>query len=62
MDSTKEVYFHKYCSKCLYKNEDPDTGDHCDECLDNPVNIDSHKPVMFKPEKDEVKEKRGRKR
>ena len=44
---TREVYFDQYCNKCLhYKkkgSEDP-----CNECLNNPYNEDSHKPVMFK--------------
>lgn len=42
----KEVYFGKYCKTCKHSkkknNEEP-----CDECLDNPVNVDSHKPVNW---------------
>lgn len=42
----KEVYFHEYCEKCAHKdvkdNEKP-----CSECLDEPVNLHSHKPVRF---------------
>lgn len=45
----KEVYFNQYCSTCKYKDllesEDP-----CDECLEYPVNTDSHKPVNYKGE------------
>lgn len=42
----KEVYFHEYCSKCKYKEEAIiDTP--CEECLDEPINLYSHKPVKF---------------
>lgn len=43
----KEVYFDKYCETCEYKKlkeeEEP-----CRECLDNPVNLYSHKPTKWK--------------
>ena len=42
----KEVYFHKYCEKCKYKDVD-DVKDPCNECLDEPANLYSHKPVKF---------------
>ena len=48
--NTKEVYFDKYCSKCVYKNKD-EKDDPCDECLCNPSNENSHKPVNFKEDK-----------
>lgn len=42
----KMVYFGQYCKTCkhyqLAENEDP-----CDECLENPVNLWSHKPVKW---------------
>lgn len=42
----KFVDFDKYCGKCkhekLAENESP-----CDECMDEPVNLYSHKPVKF---------------
>ena len=42
----KEGYFHEYCKNCRHKeveqHEEP-----CNECLDNPVNLYSHKPVKF---------------
>lgn len=42
----KEVYFNQYCKNCKHEklkdNEEP-----CNECLDNPVNLYSHKPVKF---------------
>ena len=43
---TKEVYFATYCPLC--KNQAlPETEDPCNECLTEPVNIESHKPVNF---------------
>lgn len=42
----KEVYFDQYCKTCKHKEvwegEDP-----CAECLDEPYNVDSHKPVKW---------------
>lgn len=50
MGNTKEVYFDLYCSKCLFKDkkgyEDP-----CNNCIEHGYNVDSHKPVEFKPAK-----------
>lgn len=45
-DEFKEVYFHEYCKSCKHK-ELPDHEDPCNECLDNPVNVHSHKPVNY---------------
>lgn len=42
----KEVYFHQYCKLCKHFNKQ-DTDDPCDECLDEPVNLYSHKPVNW---------------
>lgn len=40
------VRFDKYCKTCkhekLEENEPP-----CDECLEHPVNLHSHKPVRY---------------
>lgn len=45
-DTYKEVYFGLFCKSCKHfevaEDEDP-----CDECLHNPVNLYSHKPVKF---------------
>lgn len=42
----KLVEFEKYCKDCKHlekeENEEP-----CWECLTNPVNEDSHKPLYF---------------
>lgn len=47
-DRYKEVFFDKYCKMCKYKklkeHESP-----CDECLAEPTNLESHKPVRYKP-------------
>lgn len=46
-DSYKEVYFDKYCQTCehcdLAEDQEP-----CDDCLNEPVNVYSHKPVFYK--------------
>ena len=47
MTMIKEVYFDQYCSKCLFEKK-PEDEDPCNECLYNPGNEDSHKPVNFK--------------
>lgn len=47
----KEVYFYKYCKDCKY-DKLLNTDDPCNECLDEPINQYSHKPVKF-----EAKEK-----
>ncbi len=42
----KEVYFHTYCISCKYaeqaENEEP-----CDQCLEDCVNLYSHKPTKW---------------
>ena len=42
----KEVYYYKYCKSCKHKN-DPEDSDPCHECLSNPCNEHSHKPVCW---------------
>lgn len=46
----KEVDFHKYCKKCKHQKKS-ESEDPCWDCLDQPVNEDSHKPIYFE-EKD----------
>ncbi|MDO5397827.1 MAG: hypothetical protein Q4G33_07835 [bacterium] len=46
-DIYKEVYFDKYCRTCKYEKL-PENDDTCHECLNNPVNLYSHKPVSWK--------------
>lgn len=43
----KEVYFNEYCKKCKHKDVE-DVKDPCNECLGEPVNVQSHKPINFK--------------
>lgn len=42
----KEVYFGEYCKKCIHKDKD-DNEPPCDDCLEEPFNLYSHKPVKF---------------
>lgn len=51
----KEVHFHEYCKTCKH-NKVAGTEAPCDECLDNPTNLYSHKPVNW--EEDTKKKKR----
>ena len=42
----KEVYFNEYCKKCANeKVKDTDTP--CAECLNEPLNWNTHKPVKY---------------
>lgn len=43
----KIVEYDKFCKECLYYKA-PECSEICNECLNTPVNIDSHKPVGFK--------------
>lgn len=42
----KEVYFDVYCERCKHWEKDA-LESPCDHCLDNPMNLQSHKPVDF---------------
>ena len=42
----KEVYFNEYCDNCEYSNKKGNEHP-CDECLEEPINLHSHKPVKF---------------
>lgn len=46
-EGIKEVYFYKYCKTCQYRDNKEDE-EPCDECLNEPSNTYSHKPVYFK--------------
>ena len=43
----KEVQFNEDCAKCVHANKGEDE-DPCWDCLENPVNAYSKKPVYFK--------------
>ncbi len=45
-DIYKEVYFDRYCKNCTYEKT-AEKDEPCYECLNNPVNLYSHKPVNF---------------
>lgn len=42
----KEVYFDEYCPTCKYVKV-PEIKDPCHECLSEPLNLYSHKPVKW---------------
>lgn len=46
-DLYKEVDFFAYCETCKCKKL-ADSEEPCDECLNHPVNIYSHKPINWK--------------
>lgn len=51
MNCDKEVYFDQYCKTCKHWLLN-DADELCNECLDNPTNTESHKPVNYKPEEE----------
>lgn len=42
----KEVFFNQYCKKCKY-DLIPENQEPCSECLEEPINQHSHKPVKY---------------
>lgn len=47
----KIVDYDKYCQSCKHYDEDEsDPKCPCFRCLDEPANIDSHKPLYFEEE------------
>lgn len=45
-ESYKEVYFDQYCQTCKHCDT-PESEEPCNECLYEPVNLYSHKPVKY---------------
>lgn len=45
-DIYKEIYFDQYCKTCKYEKV-KESEDPCEECLSNPTNVYSHKPVKY---------------
>jgi hypothetical protein len=43
----KIVYFENFCNKCTHEKIS-EADEPCRECLNNPVNQNSHKPINFK--------------
>ena len=47
------VNFNKYCKKCKHYSVDDIKGEEpCNECLSNPVNLNSKKPVKYEEKED----------
>jgi hypothetical protein len=42
----KEVYYNEYCKTCKHKDK-AESCDKCNECLNQPYNINSHKPINY---------------
>ncbi len=42
----KEVYFGEYCPQCEYEKLE-ETESPCDECMAEPANWCTHKPVRY---------------
>ena len=45
-DSYKKVFFGQYCKTCKHLDTKEDK-EPCNECLNEPVNLYSHKPVKY---------------
>jgi hypothetical protein len=45
-EGKKEVYFHEYCRQCKHWDK-KEVESPCFECLDEPANTYSHKPLKF---------------
>lgn len=45
-ETYKEVYFGQYCETCRWRDK-MEHEDPCHECLNEPVNVHSHKPVKY---------------
>lgn len=46
----KEVYYDQYCSRCVHRELEED-DEPCRDCLNEPVNVYSHKPVYWEENK-----------
>ena len=46
----KIVAFDIWCPKCKHRNKD-ENQEPCDDCLAEPINIDSQKPVHWEERK-----------
>lgn len=47
----REVSYEKYCGNCKY-SDCPESADPCFECLDNPLNYYTDRPVNYKGRSD----------
>lgn len=48
------VEFEKYCKTCKHKDLEG-FYDPCNDCLDNPVNVNSEKPMYYEEDEELVK-------
>lgn len=47
MDNIERIVdFKKYCETCKHKDVN-EVKDPCDDCLDNPMNTNSRKPMYY---------------
>lgn len=46
----KEVYYNQYCKDCKHCLAE-ESAEPCCDCLNQPVNVDSHKPVCWEEAK-----------
>ena len=46
MNQEKEVFYDKYCKTCKHGDK-KDYENPCNDCLNQPANVDSHKPVYY---------------
>lgn len=53
----KIVNYNKYCPTCAYVDLE-DYKDPCNDCLNNPVNTNSQKPINYKKAKSKNKMKK----
>lgn len=54
--SEKEVFFHEYCKTCKNR-EVSNTEEPCDECLSEPTNLNTHRPVKYEKGADKMNER-----
>lgn len=50
MNEEKEVYFDQYCKSCKYHGLE-ESKDPCNDCLAEPSNTNSHKPMNYESKK-----------
>lgn len=62
-DRYKEVYLGQYCKTCRFeKDSEDDVNSPCWDCLQQPMNVHSHKPVKYeRAERGHVEPKAKRK-
>lgn len=47
IENHEHIVNFAYCKFCEHKNN-PEKDEPCADCLENPVNVESHRPVHFK--------------